>query len=225
MKILLPYPRLRGKLSVEEALLLRRSIREFSPEPLGLDEVSQLLWACQGISEPDEEFRTCPSAGATYPLNLYLVVKSGGVSELEAGVYKYLIREHALELIKRGDFSDKLYAACLAQRWVREASINIVLTAIYARTTRYYGERGYRYVILEAGHACQNVYLQAVALGLGAVAIGAFYDSAVADIVNASRGEEPLYVISIGKPRKSYPDASIITEKLRKYWETNRARQ
>lgn len=199
--IQLPKPRLKGVMSVEEAIAKRRSIREYTSEPLTLEDISQLLWAAQGITEPTKMFRAAPSAGATYPLEVYIVVKEGGVVGLEAGVYKYDPYTHSIKLVKRGDYSEELYKACLEQEWVLNAPVNIVITAVYERTTRRYGERGIRYVHMEAGHVGENIYLQATALGLGTVAIGAFYDDQVEKIVSAPPEEHALYVYPVGHKR------------------------
>lgn len=199
----LPEPAYDGGVSVERALRVRRSIREYEGRPLTVEQVSQLLWAAQGITEPVHGFRTAPSAGATYPLETYLVVKEGGVEGMEAGVYHYRPRGHVLELLRRGDFSGKLMAACLDQEWVGEAAVNIVLTAIYERTTWRYGERGIRYVHMEVGHVGQNIYLQCVSLGLGCVVIGAFYEEPIKDILGVD--EEPVYVIPVGWRRGGWP--------------------
>jgi len=192
-------------LSLEEALAARRSVREFAASSLTLQELSQLLWACYGVTDVRHEFKTTPSAGATYPLEVYVVVSSKGVvgpesSFLEAGSYKYDQRKHAMKLVRGGDVVEELYEACLRQEWVREAPVNIVLTAVFERTTSYYGERGVRYVWIEVGHAGQNVYLQATALGLATVAIGAFYDDAVRKAVGARPEEAPVYVMPVGRP-------------------------
>ena len=202
-KLKLPRPSYDSEVSVEHALRVRRSIREYSGEPLGIQQVSQLLWAAQGITDKLNGFRTAPSAGATYPLEVYVLVKEGGVRELEPGIYHYLNRRHELELLKRGDYTRELMAACLDQEWVGEASINIVLTAIYERTTWRYGDRGIRYVHMEVGHVGQNIYLQAVSLGLGCVVIGAFYDESVKEILGVD--EAPLYVIPVGVKRGGWP--------------------
>ena len=198
-RVRLPKPRLRGRMSVEEALARRRSRREYLEKPLTLAQVSQILWSAQGITEPTWGFRTAPSAGATYPLEVYLVVREDGVEGLEPGVYHYNPHRHELELIRRGDYSLELMAACLDQSWVGEAAVNLVITAIYERTTKWYGERGYRYVYMEVGHVGENVYLQCEALGLGCVVIGAFYDGEVKEILGVE--EEPMYVIPVGYPR------------------------
>lgn len=195
-RLKLPKPRYSSETSVEEAILKRRSIREYRDEPLSYEEVAQLLWAAQGITEPRWGFRAAPSAGATYPLEVYVVVKEGGVEGLDAGIYHYIPRRHELEMIREGDYSRELMAACLDQEWVGDAAINLVITAIYERTTWRYGERGRRYVHMEVGHVGENVYLQCVSLGLGCVVIGAFYDEEVKRVLGVE--EEPMYVIPVG---------------------------
>ncbi len=142
--------------------------------------------------------RAAPSAGATYPLEVYAVVKNGGVEGLDAGVYHYQPEDHSLGLLRNGDLSEELASACLGQGWVREAPLNIVITAVYARTTRRYGTRGERYVHMEVGHVGQNIYLQATAMGLGTVAVGAFYDDEVRKVLGVSEEERPLYVMPVG---------------------------
>jgi SagB-type dehydrogenase family enzyme len=192
----LPQPRYRGDVFLEEALLQRRSVREYTGEPLTLEEISQLLWAAQGITDP-RGFRTAPSAGGLYPLEVYLV--AGEVAGLEAGVYKYRPQEHSLIWVVVGDRRENLCTAALGQVWVREAAADIVILAVYERTTVKYGDRGIRYVHLEAGHAAQNVCLQATALGLGTVTVGAFYDDEVQAVLGAPKNEKPLYVMPVGR--------------------------
>jgi len=165
---------------------------------LKLEQVSQLMWCAQGITDRRGMLRAVPSAGATYPLEAYVVVKDGGVEGLGAGVYRYEPEDHSLELVREGDLSEELASACLGQRWVKEAPVNIVITAVYARTTRRYGTRGERYVHIEVGHVGQNVYLQATAMGLGTVAIGAFYDDEVREVLGVPKDEVPLYVMPVG---------------------------
>ncbi|MGY4706194.1 SagB/ThcOx family dehydrogenase [Candidatus Bipolaricaulota sp. J31] len=196
----LPEPRLVGEVSLEEAIARRRSIRSYADFPLTLAEVGQLLWAAQGITEPRRGFRAAPSAGATYPLELHLVVGEGTVEGLAAGVYRYLPEGHRLSRRLSGDLRARLAAAALGQPWVRAAPVCIVITAVYRRTTARYGERGVRYVHLEAGHVGQNIYLQAVALGLGTVAVGAFRDEEVAGLLELPADEEPLYIFPVGRP-------------------------
>lgn len=193
----LPEPKLEGLMSVEEAIYRRRSIRDYKNEPLTLKEVGQLLWAAQGITLPTTGFRSVPSAGATYPLKLYLSVKRGGVVGLASGIYRYDPLAHALYLMREGDHSLELMRAALDQRWVGEAPICIVVAAEFERTTSVYGERGIRYVYMEAGHAGQNIYLQATALDLGTVAVGAFYDDEVKAVVGC--GEDIVYLFPVGR--------------------------
>ncbi|MEM1532422.1 MAG: SagB/ThcOx family dehydrogenase [Nitrososphaerota archaeon] len=197
-RVALRNPSLKGTMSVEEAISWRRSERRYSPSKLTLEHVSQLMWCAQGITDHRSMLRAVPSAGATYPLEIYAVVKDGGVEGLEAGVYHYRPEDHSLELIRSGDLNEELASACLGQSWVRDAPLNIVITAIYARTTRRYGTRGERYVHMEVGHAGQNIYLQATAMGLGTVAVGAFYDDRVKEVLGVSGEERPLYVMPIG---------------------------
>lgn len=192
-----------GFVSVEEALAKRRSIREYADEPLTIDRVMQLLWAAQGITNEEHGFRTAPSAGGTYPLEIYLIARPSGVVGLDAGIYRYEPRNHSLIKMNRGDFSGQLMAAALGQEWVGAAPINLVITNIFERTTSKYGERGVRYVWQETGHAAQNIYLQAVALGLGNVAVGAFHDTEVQRILGLSDFEKPACVIPVGVLRTS----------------------
>ncbi len=193
-KIRLPKPKLESGMALERALHERRSVRDLKREALTLDEVAQLLWAAQGVTH-DDGLRTTPSAGALYPLELYVVV--GNVKNLSAGAYRYLPREHALTKVTEGDLRRELSRAALSQDFLEDAPATIVISAEYERTTEKYHERGRRYVHFEAGHASQNIYLQAASLGLGTVAVGAFDDAAVKQLLNAD--EEPLYLMPVGK--------------------------
>lgn len=194
----LPEPRLKSEQSIEQALLSRRSGRSYADAPLTLAEVSQLLWAAQGVTDR-RGLRTAPSAGALYPLETYVLV--GKVEGLPAGVYRYQPHRHGLVEIAVGDRRTQLAAAALSQSFISEAPVSIVLTAVYARTTAKYGERGIRYVHMEAGHASQNIYLQAAALDLSTVAIGAFSDQKVQKALELPENEQPLYIMPIGKRR------------------------
>ena len=223
-EILLPPPRPKSGMALEEALLNRKSVREWSIEPLELEDLSLLLWAAQGVTEFAGWYRrTAPSAGATYPLEVYVVVGEKGVrngtSYMEQGVYKYNPLKHSLKLVRGGDPRARLWEAALRQDWVRDAPVSIVICAVYERTTRRYGERGFRYVHMEAGHAGQNIYLQAAALGLGTVAVGAFDDETVAETIGSQPGETPLYIFPVGVPRERY---RITFEELRRLYETTR---
>ncbi len=194
--IKLPQPRKKGSLSIEEAIERRRSRRSYTDDPVLLSDISQLCWAAQGITEAKIGFRAAPSAGALYPLEIFLVV---GNSDLEAGVYSYSCGEHVLERVKKGDYRNQLCEASLRQEWVEKAALDFVITAIYSRTIVKYGERGReRYVPMEAGHVAENIYLQAESLGLGTVAIGAFYDDQVREVISAPSEHVPLYVMPIG---------------------------
>ena len=195
--IALPSPRIQSQTSVEAALLTRRSVRTYSDDPLTLSEAGQLLWAAQGITDPNG-LRTAPSAGALYPLELYLVVKS--VDGLSPGIYHYLPTDHQLRLLSEGEVSDQLSSAALRQSAVKNAPAVIVFSAVPERTTARYGERGMQYVFMEAGHAAQNVCLQAVALDLGTVTIGAFDEDEVRKTLNLSEREIPLYLLPVGRP-------------------------
>jgi SagB-type dehydrogenase family enzyme len=193
----LPEPRLESSVSVEQTLLGRRSVRSFSNRPVSLEELSQLLWAAQGITEPVRGFRTAPSAGATFPFEVYVV--AGRVTGLDAGIYKYDYRHHRLHLLREGDFRSDLAGSALGQSSITDGAVNIVLTAIYERTTQRYGDRGVRYVHMEAGHIAQNVFLQAVALDLGSVPIGAFSDENVGEMLGIPENENTLYILPVGK--------------------------
>ncbi len=194
----LPEPRRSGSWSVEGALGERRSVREYAPTPLTRAELGQLLWAAQGITGPDGG-RPAPSAGALYPLEVY--VAAGAVEDLPSGVYRYEPRRHALALVAEGDRRAGLAAAALGQECVEEGAAVIALAAVYRRTTGKYGERGTRYVHMEVGHAAQNVYLQAVALGLGTVVVGAFDDRDVKRVLGMGAREEPLCLMPVGRGR------------------------
>ena len=196
--ITLPQPILDSKTSIEAALQERRSIRDYTPESLSISEISQLLWAAQGITRPGG-FRTAPSAGALYPLEVYLV--SGQVNDLAAGVYRYLPEEHSLDLVLTGDIRKDLSAAALGQDAIRNAPAVIVIAGVFERTTVKYGNRGIQYVHMEVGSAAENVYLQAESLGLGTVFIGAFQDDQVSQLLNLDRQEQPLCIMPVGKPR------------------------
>jgi SagB-type dehydrogenase family enzyme len=197
--ISLPDPRLKGEMSLEEAILNRRSRRDFKDSPLTLGEVSQILWAAQGITD-ETGLRAAPSAGALYPLDLYLVVGERGVEGLGEGVYHYLPQSHSLQLTLTGDVRQTLARLSVEQMFIAEAPLSLVITAEYERTTKKYGERGVRYVHMEAGHVAQNVYLQAEALGLGTVTVGAFQDEEIARALNLPPNYMPLYVMPIGHP-------------------------
>ncbi len=194
--IKLPEPQYDSKVSIEKTLLKRRSVRNYLKVPLTLNEISQLLWAAQGMTSPSG-YRTAPSAGALYPLEVYVV--AGSVENLPIGIYKYKSSEHEIIKTGAGDLRAKLCQAALSQSSINNAPVVLVFCAVYKRTTKKYGERGIRYVHIEVGHAAQNVCLQAVALDLGALVIGAFQDNEVKQVMNIAADEHPLYILPIGK--------------------------
>ncbi len=195
----LPEPTIVGEVTLEEVLAERRSVREYTDEPLSLRTIAQLAWAAQGVSDAGSGFRTAPSAGATFPIEVDLVIN--GADGLQDGVYRYDPRDHALRLRLEGDMRLELHQAALLQAWVRDAPLVIVVSGVVARTEGRYGERAERYVHMEAGHVAQNVYLQAQALGLGTVAVGAFDEEAVASVLELDGGQRALYLLPVGRPR------------------------
>lgn len=197
--IQLPPPATRGSVSLEQALSERRSVREFSHAPLRLAQVSQVLWAAQGVTENEQGLRTAPSAGALYPLEILLLV--GSVQGLSPGLYGYQPREHRLVMLGEKDLRPQLKAAALNQEAVLQAPAVLIVTAVPARTEARYAERAERYVNMEAGHVAQNICLQATALGLGAVPIGAFHDQQVARLLRLPVGVVPLYLLPVGQRR------------------------
>jgi len=194
----LPAVRYDSNISLEKTFLERRSVRDYADAPLALEELSQLLWACQGITDPNG-FRTAPSAGALYPLEVYAVI--GNVKDLAPGIYKYQPEGHQITRTTAGDKRSQLADAAFRQSCVEKGAVSFVITAVYVRTTGKYGERGIRYVHMEVGHAGQNLCLQAVALGLGAVTVGAFYGDEVAKVLRLPDNEEPLYIITVGRKK------------------------
>ncbi len=191
-RVALPPPAHAGRISLEETLAKRRSVREFSSKGLSETEVGQLLWAAQGITHP-EGLRTAPSAGALYPLEVYVATADG--------VFQYEPRPHQLRRRSRQDPRPALYHAGLEQECLLRAPAVFVIAAVYERTARKYGQkRSPRYVHLEAGHSAQNLLLQAVALGLGGVPVGAFYDTEVQKALALPTDHEPIYLIPVGHP-------------------------
>ena len=188
-------------MSLEEAIAKRRSVRRYTAEPLSLTYLSQILWAAQGVTDTAIQLRAAPSAGALYPLEIYVLIGVNGVEGLEEGLYHYNVDSHSLERQKTEDLKVQLSFAALDQEFIYHAALDIVICALYERTAWKYGGRAERYVHMEAGHAGQNICLQATALGLGAVPIGAFDDDQVRTIIGAAKEIRPLYIIPIGKPK------------------------
>ncbi|MDD8019572.1 MAG: SagB/ThcOx family dehydrogenase [Acidobacteriota bacterium] len=192
MVIKLPAPAKDSSFSVERAINERMSIRSYKDTPLTLKEVSQLLWASQGIVASGR--RASPSAGATYPLEIFIA--AGKVEGLKPGLYRYRNKEHSLELIKEGDLRKSLSNAALGQEMIFKAPATIVVAAVFGRTRARYGARAERYVHMEAGHVGENIMLQATALGLGTVPVGAFNDGEVKRLLGIT--EDPLYLFPVG---------------------------
>lgn len=183
----LPQPRYKGSISLEEAISRRRSVRGFSDAPVSLEDLSQILWAAQGITEGYH--RTAPSAGALYPIELFVASKE---------VYRYVPAGHLIEEGIKKDVRNELSIAALGQRFIKEAPVVLVITAVFERVKSRYGERGTRYVFLEAGHVAQNICLECSALGLATVVVGAFHDSQVQEVLEIPRDHRPIYIMPIG---------------------------
>ena len=197
-KIDLPSPRIEQGLSLEKAIETRRSKRDYTNKPISLVNLSQLLYLGLGITNSNQELRSAPSAGALYPLEVYPVVYR--VEGLPAGIYHYDIRNHKLEQLKAGDFRAKVVAGGLMQNFLGQGSVCFILSGIWQRTRWKYGERTYRYVLMEAGHVGQNLYLAATSLGLGACAVGAFFDDVLNNLLELDGiSEAVLYLVSVGK--------------------------
>ncbi len=197
-KIKLPKPEYRGMV-LEQAIEQRRSVRNYSKKPITTAQLSQLLFAAQGITGKTygQPLRSAPSAGALYPSEIYVVVNN--VQDLPRGIYHYSVLDHALELIKAGDFRRKITDAGLEQEMLGDAAVTFVLSAIFDRLRCKYGERGFRYAYIEAGHISQNIYLQSVSLGLGSVCVGAFLDDKVNQLIDVDgRKEAAIYLHAVG---------------------------
>ena len=192
-EIRLPEPRHKSMVSIEEAILKRRSVREFASTKITPEELSQILWAAQGITQGHwwgAKHRSVPSAGALYPIEIYAVT--------EDGVYHYRPQNHSTALLRRGDRRKELKDAALGQGFVSRAPLNIVIAAVFERTEARYARRGKRYVFIEAGHVSQNIYLQCESLNLGTVAVGAFNDDAVQRVLELPADHRPIYIMPIG---------------------------
>ena len=193
----LPSPDTDGRMPVEQALLLRRSVRAFSERPLSLSAVSQLLWAAQGLTAPDGR-RTAPSAGGLYPLEIHLVATR--VEDLQPGLYRYSPSSHSLRLTASGHMAPQFARASLDQDFIAAAAAVVLIAAVEERTARKYGSRSPRYVVFEAGAASENLALQAAALGLGSVVVGAFDDKQVSKVARLRENERPLFLLPVGYP-------------------------
>ncbi|MFH0876968.1 MAG: SagB/ThcOx family dehydrogenase [Candidatus Omnitrophota bacterium] len=196
--IRLPPPRTTGGISVQDALTRRRSVRKYAAKPLTIEALSRLLWAAQGVSD-SRGLRTAPSAGALYPLETYVAV--GDLTGLSPGLYKYEPNGHLLKRVSEGDLRLRLAVACSGQSWIKQSAAIIIFCGVYERTTKKYGRRGLQYVHMEAGHAAENLSLEAVSMDLGTVVVGAFDDEEVKDVLSLPAEETPLCLMPIGAVR------------------------
>ena len=200
----LPSPLTDGNVSVERALVKRRSQRQFVDKAISAEQLSQILWAAYGITQPMPDkpalrggLRAAPSAGALYPFEIYVII--GKVNGIEPGVYKYISEEHKIIRTIDKDLREEFSKVALGQVHIKEAPVTIFYSAIYSRMTKKYGDRGRdRYVCIDLGHSAQNIYLQAEALNLGTCAIGAFSDEKVAELFQLPEEEAPLYIMPVG---------------------------
>ncbi|MBN2125788.1 MAG: SagB/ThcOx family dehydrogenase [Deltaproteobacteria bacterium] len=195
----LPRPRTKGVVSLEETVKGRRTVRSYAGAPLSPEQLAQLLWAAQGITEERGRKRAAPSGGALYPMDIYVLVGREGVEGVDAGVYHYDPGDHALSMVAEGDRRQALARAALGQTWMAEAPVNFVIAAEYSRICIKYGDRGVRYAMIEAGHIGQNVFLQAQALGLSAGIVGAFRDRDVQKVMGTPQSHEPLLIMPVGR--------------------------
>ena len=190
MELKLPNPILKGSKSLEECIYKRESVRKYQDKKIEIEKISQILWAAQGKKD---QKRMVPSAGATYPLEIYATLK-------DKGYFHYDFKNHVLKLITEENVSKKLAKESWNQKFIEEAYLNVLICADYSRTTKRYGERGIRYVYMEVGHCAQNIHLEAIALDLVSVPIGAFQDEGVKKVMKLPANIDPLYIIPIGYP-------------------------
>ena len=197
----LPAPDIHGNLPLETAIKQRRTVRSFADRPLTVDQLSQILWAAQGITDEGGLKRAAPSGGALYPIDVYAVVGKNGVQGLAQGVHLYDPHRHSIRKIVATDQRGDVAVAALRQMWMATAPVILVLTAEYSRITIKYGQRGERYAMIEVGHIGQNIFLQCEALDLAAGIVGAFYDKEVARAIHAKKNHEPLIIMPVGWKR------------------------
>ena len=203
-KIDLPPPVVQGGPGLWETIRTRRSIRAYTLEPMKLEELSQILWATQGITASigEHRLRTVPSAGALYPIETYLLVNR--VEGLEPGLYHFDVETYQLDILKLGDFSKEVTAGALDQQIAERASVVFIWSAIFQRSKWKYLQRAYRYIFLDAAHIAQNLALAAQGLGLGSCQIGALYDDFLNELLDLNiTGESVIYLSSVGKPSRS----------------------
>ena len=200
----LPGPQSKDRMSLDDCLKRRKSVRSYSEESVSQGQLSYLLWAAAGIQrrERGREYRTAPSAGALYPIETYLIVNN--VEKLEKGLYHYNVRMHALEVLRLEDLAVELVSAALGQEMCSDAAVVFVWTAVFDRSKWKYGQRTFRYVYVDVGHMGQNLALAAVSLGLGSCQVGAFFDDEVNSIIDVDGIEESsVYMSVVGHPRQT----------------------
>jgi len=202
-EIPLPKPCYEGEKSLEEAIKSRRTVRSFRSQALTLTQLSQILWAADGITADRGyiKLRAAPSAGALYPLEIFIVVGENGVKDMDAGVYHYIPDGHCLRMIGKEDVRIKVAKAALHQMWMAEAPAIMIITGEYKRCTRKYGERGIPYTYIEAGHVGQNIFLQCETLGLGAGIVGAFHNNEVIKVLGIDKRHDPITIMPVGYKR------------------------
>lgn len=189
--VVLPAAAREGAISLEKAIAHRRSVRKFTDDPVSLADLGQLVWSAAGITDEAQNLRAAPSAGACYPLEVYLVC--------EAGLFRYRLGDHSVVKVQPADLRTELAEAAFGQDFIAQAPVTLAFAAIYERTTGRYGDRGLRYVHIDVGHAAQNVHLQAVALGLASVPVGAFDDDKVAAVLRLPKDHKPIYLVPVGR--------------------------
>jgi SagB-type dehydrogenase family enzyme len=186
------------ELSVKKAIGLRRTMRSFIPKTLLREHLMEILWSAQGITDRIRGLRSVPSAGALYPLEIHVFIGGEAVAGIGRGVYQYRPGHTDIQKVNGSDLREDLASACLSQLWIASAPVSLVISAVYARTTKKYGQRGIRYADIETGCAAQNVFLMAISLGLDAGIVGAFEDRKVRALTGAGEGSQPLLVMPIG---------------------------
>ncbi len=198
----LPDPSLKSGKSFKQILDERRTKRVYSEKELDKVLLSQLLWAAQGITDDKNNFRAAPSAGALYPLEIYMIIQNKGIEGLRNGLYQYIPGKHQIKLLKTGNLNGSLAKVGYSQDFFAQSPLCFIITAVPQRTTQKYGERGYRYIHIEVGHVGQNIQLQGTALGLAVGIAGAFRDNKLSELLNLDEGEIPLYLMPVGYPKK-----------------------
>lgn len=196
-KVYLPKEFSKQGLSLDDAIRKRRSARDYSGKSISKLDLSRLLYYTYGYIENDPAKRTVWSIEGLYPIEIYIVVNN--VRGISRGIYHYNSREHALELLKEGDYRFRIANACLGQKLVGGANVAIIKTALFERVA-HFGDRGYRYIHLDAGAIGENIYLEAVSMGLGVCGIGAFFDDQINKMLDIDGVTEVvIYVTSVGR--------------------------